>query len=39
MQMQIDIDGAAGPSIARTLVTLTGVLPSQIVALRDLGVQ
>ena len=37
--VQIDVDGTAGAGIARTLLTLTGVLPSQIVALRDLGVQ
>ena len=37
--VQIDIDGTSGPIIARTLTTLAGVLPSQIVALRDLGVQ
>ncbi len=37
--VQIDTDGTAGPAIARTLATLTGVLPSQIVPLRDLGVQ
>lgn len=35
--IQIDIDGTAGPSVARTLLTLVGVLPSQIVAQRDLG--
>ncbi len=37
--VQIDVDGTAGPGIARTLLTLSGVLPSQIVMLRDLGVQ
>ncbi len=37
--VQIDTDGTAGSNIARTLATLAGVLPSQIVALRDLGVQ
>jgi uncharacterized protein len=37
--VQIDIDGTSGPSIARTLTTLTGVSPAQIVALRDLGIQ
>ena len=37
--VQIDADGTAGPGIARTLLTLSGVLPSQIVMLRDLGVQ
>ena len=37
--VQIDVDGTAGAGVARTLLTLTGVLPSQIVALRDLGVQ
>ena len=37
--VQIDIDGTSGPIIARTLTTLAGVLPSQIVAQRDLGVQ
>ena len=37
--VQIDVDGTAGAGIARTLLTLTGVLPSQLVALRDLGVQ
>jgi uncharacterized protein len=37
--VQIDTDGNAGPAIARTLATLVGVLPSQIVPLRDLGVQ
>ncbi len=37
--VQIDIDGSAGPGIARTLTTLNGVLPAQIVTQRDLGVQ
>ena len=37
--VQIDIDGTAGANIARTLTTLTGVSPSQVVALRDMGVQ
>ena len=37
--VQIDIDGTAGPTIPRTLTVLSGVLPSQLVALRDLGVQ
>jgi predicted extracellular nuclease len=37
--LQIDIDGAAGPSAARTLVTLQNVSAASIVPSRDLGVQ
>ncbi len=37
--LQIDIDSASGPNIARTLATLINVLPGQIVPLRDLGIQ
>ena len=37
--VQIDIDGTSGPNVARTLITLAGVLPVQILPLRDLGVQ
>lgn len=37
--LQIDIDGSAGPSAARTLATMLNLNPSQISASRDLGVQ
>ena len=37
--VQIDTDGNAGPAIGRTLATLSGVLPNQIVPQRDLSVQ
>ena len=37
--LQIDADGAAGPSAARTLVTLRMLNPALIQAARDLGVQ
>ena len=37
--LQIDIDGTAGPSAARTLATLHNVNPASISPSRDLGVQ
>ncbi|OYU78667.1 MAG: hypothetical protein CFE45_29540 [Burkholderiales bacterium PBB5] len=37
--VQIDTDGSAGPGVARTLVTLSGVSPAAIVASRDLILQ
>lgn len=36
--LQIDVDGSAGPIVARTLATLRGVTPAQIDPARDLGV-
>lgn len=35
--VQIDADGAAGAALPRTLVTLRGVAPAQVDAVRDLG--
>lgn len=37
--IQIDVDGTSGPAIPRTLLTLVGVPFTQVVPLRDLGVQ
>ena len=36
--LQIDVDGSAGPLLARTLATLRGVSPASIQPARDLGV-
>jgi hypothetical protein len=37
VSVQIDIDGNAGPAVARALVTLRGVRAADLVASRDLG--
>ncbi len=37
LSVQIDTDGAAGPAVARPLLTLSGITTAQVIVSRDLG--